>query len=97
MKNIPQKIYLQIEDADVTYDKSIDDFNDLIGVSWCEDKINNSDIPYVPESVLRDKEQQLSEAVEVLREMYEFGEWSESTEQRVENILSEHNKTKERE
>lgn len=43
MRNIPQKIYLQIDaDGDTP-----EDFNTLVGVSWCPDKINPNDIEYV--------------------------------------------------
>lgn len=40
MKNIPKKIYLQVGD------NSGNDFGKLHGVSWCEDRINDSDIEY---------------------------------------------------
>ena len=42
MKNIPKKIYLQI-DAD---GETPEDFNGLNGISWCVDKINDNDIEY---------------------------------------------------
>jgi heterodisulfide reductase subunit A-like polyferredoxin len=45
MKNLPEKIYLQIgEEADI--DDNID-FNELVGVSWCSDKIEESDVEFV--------------------------------------------------
>lgn len=43
MRNIPQKIYLQIAEAK---QKDDIDFNELAEVSWCADKINDSDIVY---------------------------------------------------
>lgn len=49
MKNIPEKIYLQIgDDADVTFDGSIADFNDLFkgAISWSDERINENDIEY---------------------------------------------------
>jgi len=49
MKNIPKKIYLQIgENADVTIDKEINDFNELYqgAISWADEKINDNDIEY---------------------------------------------------
>lgn len=49
MKNIPQKIYLQIGE-DVSIKENDSDFNDLAGVSWCADKINKTDIEYVLKS-----------------------------------------------
>jgi hypothetical protein len=45
MKNLPEKIYLQIgEEADINDDI---DFNELVGVSWCSDKIEESDVEFV--------------------------------------------------
>ena len=41
MKNAPKKIWLNV--GDVFPD---DDFNELSGVTWCEDKIGENDIPY---------------------------------------------------
>lgn len=49
MKNIPQRIYLQIGE-DVSVKENDSDFNDLAGVSWCADKINKTDIEYVLKS-----------------------------------------------
>ena len=49
MKNVPKKIYLQIdEDADVTINKEVNDFNELYqgAISWCDEKINDNDIEY---------------------------------------------------
>jgi hypothetical protein len=46
MKNLPKRIYLQI-DAD---GETPEDFKDLSGVSWCADKIYDNDIAYVLES-----------------------------------------------
>lgn len=43
MKNVPQKIYLQLGDQEI---EPNDNFNDLTQVSWCKDKINESDIEY---------------------------------------------------
>lgn len=43
MKNLPKKIYLQIgEDTPKDFD-----FNNLGGVSWCDERINDNDIEYV--------------------------------------------------
>ena len=39
MKNLPNKIFLQVEDE-------IGDFNDLAEVTWCVDKINKTDVGY---------------------------------------------------
>jgi len=42
VKNLPAVIYLQVgEDIDE------EDFNDLIEVTWCKDKIYDTDIRYV--------------------------------------------------
>jgi len=45
MKNLPQKIYLQVG---FEHDED-DDFNDLEAseISWCDDRIHDSDIEYV--------------------------------------------------
>ena len=40
LKDMPKKIYLQIEDK-------ISNFTDLGECTWCVDKINESDIAYV--------------------------------------------------
>lgn len=44
MKNIPKKIFLQVHGD--TIDDNID-FNELIGVTWCKDRINDDDLEYV--------------------------------------------------
>ena len=46
MKNIPKKIYLQVDSED----EKPEDFNDLREVTWCEDRINKTDIEYVRKS-----------------------------------------------
>lgn len=43
MKNIPNKIYLQIGDDTPKYI----DFNDLDEVTWCADRISENDIEYI--------------------------------------------------
>jgi hypothetical protein len=50
MNNIPTKIYLQVgtDETDI-------DFNDLTpdgAVSWCSDKIEDTDIPYLKEETV---------------------------------------------
>jgi len=46
MKNIPKKIYLQV--GDLTPDEVAEiDFTDLAEVSWCIDRIYDSDIEFV--------------------------------------------------
>jgi hypothetical protein len=45
MKNIPQKIYLQVGE-DISYHEN-GDFKELEEVRWCADKINDTDIEYV--------------------------------------------------
>ena len=42
MKNIPRKIYLQIDPEN----EKPKDFKDLVEVTWCQDKINDTDIEY---------------------------------------------------
>lgn len=41
MKNIPKRIYLQVEGESLN-----NDFGKLQGVTWCVDRINDSDIEY---------------------------------------------------
>lgn len=43
IKNIPKNIYLQV---DMDGDDSEVDFKDLSEVSWCEDKINDTDLKF---------------------------------------------------
>ena len=48
MKNLPDKLYLQIgEEAEDS-----DDFNSLYGVSWCDDQIHKNDVVYVREDIM---------------------------------------------
>ena len=42
MKNIPKKIYLQVDPDD----EKPEDFNELFCVTWCTERINDSDIEY---------------------------------------------------
>lgn len=42
MNNQPNKIYLVIG-----VDEECQDFEELVGVSWCEDKINDDDLEYI--------------------------------------------------
>ena len=43
IKNIPKNIYLQV---DMQGDTSEVEFKDLAGVSWCADKINDTDLKF---------------------------------------------------
>lgn len=43
MKNIPIKIYLQVDPDN----KNPEDFNDLTEVTWCVNKINDNDLEYI--------------------------------------------------
>jgi hypothetical protein len=43
IKNIPKNIYLQV---DMEGDTSEVEFKDLAGVSWCADKINDTDLKF---------------------------------------------------
>ena len=51
MKNIPQRIFLNLGDIKGL---GIKDFNDL-EVTWCVDRIYDSDIEYVPKNKNRQK------------------------------------------
>ena len=43
IKNIPKNIYLQV---DMDGDTSEVEFKDLSGVSWCADRINDTDLKF---------------------------------------------------
>ena len=45
IKNAPKRIYLQVGE-DLPKNENVN-FKDLNGVTWCEDKINDSDICYI--------------------------------------------------
>lgn len=65
MKNIPEKIYLQID----TGGDTVDDFKTLKEVTWCYHRINDEDIEYTL-SPSDDKAGELVEALEELMEEY---------------------------
>jgi hypothetical protein len=48
MKNLPEKIYLQIGGSDVTIDKSTTDWNDLFHseITWSAHRVNDNDIEF---------------------------------------------------
>ena len=50
MKHIPNKIYLNIG----CDPKEVKDFNELSEVTWCADKINDSDIEYQRKPIWHD-------------------------------------------
>ena len=50
MKNVPKKIYLQI-DAD---GETPEDFNELVGITWCTEKINPNDIEFILNGEIRE-------------------------------------------
>ena len=43
MKNLPKRIFLQIDPEN----EKPEDFKELSEVTWCEDRINDSDIEYI--------------------------------------------------
>jgi len=47
MKNIPKKIYLTLGSEKPSKDES---FNELTGVSWCQDKVDEWDLEYISKS-----------------------------------------------
>jgi hypothetical protein len=47
MKNQPKNIYLV-----VGADGECEDFEELVGVSWCEDRINDDDLEYISVSFI---------------------------------------------
>lgn len=46
MKNLPKKIYLQVDPQPYGY-KTFEEACKQEEVNWCEDKINNNDVEYV--------------------------------------------------
>lgn len=48
MKNIPKQIFLQVDPEC----ENTEDFNDLYEVSWCSERINNSDIKFLLSDVV---------------------------------------------
>lgn len=66
-KNIPEKIYLQISEDDDTPE----DFKELHGISWCEDRINKSDLEYVRAGELTKLREDKQELVEGLKRLYD--------------------------
>ena len=72
MKNIPQKIYLQLGDDDLDEWPS-SDFNSFSEVTWCEDRQHESDLEYV---LVKDIES-ASEIPELLNEILtKYHEWA---------------------
>lgn len=67
-KNIPQKIYLQIDNS---FADMFEDFNELYSesITWSEDKINVMDIEYIrsPQQALY---QQKQEIIKILKGDY---------------------------
>ena len=49
IRNLPKKIYLQIDPEN----EKPEDFKELREVTWCEDRINDSDIEYVIKKTLK--------------------------------------------
>lgn len=49
MKNLPNKIYLQ---SDKEGDKPIGDYYNSEEITWCQDRINNTDTEYIKASLL---------------------------------------------
>lgn len=47
MKNIPNKIYLNLGTISETECNDTEDFHELSEVTWCEDKVDEFDIEYV--------------------------------------------------
>lgn len=43
MKNIPKKIYLQVDPDN----ENPENFEELIGITWCDERINDNDIEYI--------------------------------------------------
>jgi len=66
MKDVPEKIFLQVEDSE-----DEDTFKDLEGVTWGCEKINENDIEYIRKDLY-------DEAVAILSEQVPKGAFSDS-------------------
>lgn len=84
MKNLPQKIYLQVG---FEHDEG-DDFNDLetSEISWCDDRIDDTDIEYV----LLAKFQELQAENKKLRDLLDLLNESRSELYNAMLYVSEH-------
>lgn len=72
MKNIPQKIYLQLGDD---YLDESSDFNKCSEVTWCEDRQDESDTEYV----LAEYTKRASQSPELINEILtKYMEWAEN-------------------
>ena len=73
IKNIPKKIYLQVEDK-------VGNFDDIAEVTWCTDKINKTDIEYsllgtdfnIPKMMAKKK--QLAKEVDMIFNKYRISQ-----------------------
>lgn len=63
MKNLPDKIYLQVGE-DINIDANTD-FNSLTEVTWCKDKINDNDIVYIRVDQLQLNEETRKDSVKI--------------------------------
>ena len=75
MKNIPKKIYLNLG----LDDETAEDFKDLVGVSWADEKVNSSDIEYVLKELdsipyVIPKEKKIWQIVEDMKKHFNFND-----------------------
>ena len=59
MKNSPNKIWLQ-----VGADGECQDFEELVGVSWCDSRINDDDLCYISVSSVLARIKELEEYID---------------------------------
>lgn len=67
MKNQPKTIYLNID----TGGEQNLDFKDLVGISWCEERIGRQDLKYHSDKVVKDLRKQVKELNSLLGECRE--------------------------
>lgn len=66
MKNIPNKIYLQVDP-----ENEKPEFFDELGTTWCSDRINDNDIPYYRKQVKVEPEVKVNFAERIIEEEIE--------------------------
>lgn len=67
MKNIPNKIYLQVDP-----EKENPEFFGELETTWCSDRINDNDIPYYRKQVKTEPDVNVQVAEETLKEILEM-------------------------
>ena len=81
----PEKIYLQVDGDSIG-----DSYEDWDGTcTWCQDRINDTDVEYVEASKIEALENQLAEAEEIIKE-YANSKW-ERIARPAQDYIDKHN------